>query len=170
MLERLGEPGVPPSDEAWTAAPSRPGAKSTETTTSMACGPRCIVRRLRSARTPPSSCTPARMDRTTSGGAPSPSSSESFSNARNTATPMRIAPMSIEAPASHRTLPVRCAIAMPPAAPASTASLVYGPLYSLDDMHRRIAHSLPWRLGSVRRTKVTPIAQSEVAIPDDALL
>ena len=52
----------------------------------------------------------------------------------------------------------------------ATASLVYGPLFSLQTMHRRIAHTLPWRPGRLRRTKVTPIAQSEVAIPDDVLM
>jgi hypothetical protein len=52
----------------------------------------------------------------------------------------------------------------------TTASLVYGPLSSLESMHRRIAHTLPWRLGGLRRTKVTPIAEADVAIPDDVLL
>ena len=51
-----------------------------------------------------------------------------------------------------------------------TASLVFGPLYSLDQIHRRIAGTLPFRLGSVRRLRVTPIEQAEIIIPEDVLL
>ncbi|HEY3099780.1 MAG TPA: hypothetical protein VGL14_12775 [Methylomirabilota bacterium] len=51
-----------------------------------------------------------------------------------------------------------------------TASLVFGPLYSLDQIHRRIARTLPFRLGSVRRLRVTPIEQAEIIIPEDVLL
>jgi hypothetical protein len=51
-----------------------------------------------------------------------------------------------------------------------TASLIFGPLYSLDQIHRRIARTLPFRLGSVRRLRVTPIEQAETVIPEDVLL
>lgn len=52
----------------------------------------------------------------------------------------------------------------------ATAALMYGPLYSLDDLHRRIARTLPWRPGSVRRVKVDPIERADTLIPDDVLL
>ena len=51
-----------------------------------------------------------------------------------------------------------------------TASLMFGPLYSLDQIHRRIARTLPFRFGSVRRLRVTPIEQAEIVIPEDILL
>jgi hypothetical protein len=51
-----------------------------------------------------------------------------------------------------------------------TASLVFGPLYSLDEIHRRIARTLPFRFGGVRRVRVTPIEQAELLIPEDVLL
>ena len=50
------------------------------------------------------------------------------------------------------------------------AALEFGPLYSLDDIHRRIAHTLPSVLGCVRRTRVTPIERARMFIPEDALL
>ena len=51
-----------------------------------------------------------------------------------------------------------------------TASLLYGPLYSLDEVHRRIASSLPFRFGALRRVRVVPIERAEVLLPDDMLL
>jgi hypothetical protein len=51
-----------------------------------------------------------------------------------------------------------------------TASLIFGPLYSLDEIHRRVAHTLPFRLGYPRRMCVTPIERSEIIIPEDVLL
>jgi hypothetical protein len=51
-----------------------------------------------------------------------------------------------------------------------TASMLYGPLCSLDELHGRIARTLPARFGSVRRARVVPIEQSETLIPDDTLL
>jgi len=51
-----------------------------------------------------------------------------------------------------------------------TASMLYGPLCSLDDLHRRIARTLPSCFGRVRHTRISPIEQSEALIPDDALL
>lgn len=51
-----------------------------------------------------------------------------------------------------------------------TASLLYGPLYSLDEVHRRIARTLPWRLGCVRRVRMVPIERADVLLPDDILL
>jgi len=52
----------------------------------------------------------------------------------------------------------------------ATAALLYGPLCSLDDVHHRIARTLPWRFGLVRRVKVTPVHQSDIVLPDDVLL
>lgn len=51
-----------------------------------------------------------------------------------------------------------------------TASLIFGPLYSLDQIHRRIAHTLPFRFGCVRRMSVAPIERSETIMPEDVLL
>ena len=51
-----------------------------------------------------------------------------------------------------------------------TASLLFGPLYSLDEIHQRIAHTLPFRFGCVRRLRVTPIELSEIVMSDDVLL
>jgi hypothetical protein len=51
-----------------------------------------------------------------------------------------------------------------------TASLLFGPLYSLDEIHRRIARTLPFRFGSVRRLRVTPIEQADIVIREDVLL
>lgn len=51
-----------------------------------------------------------------------------------------------------------------------TASMLYGPLCSLDELHRRIAQTLPSRFGCVRRARISPIEQSEALIPDDVLL
>jgi hypothetical protein len=52
----------------------------------------------------------------------------------------------------------------------TTAALLYGPLCSLDEVHHRIGHSLPWLFGSVRRTTVAPIERADVVLPDDVLL
>jgi hypothetical protein len=52
----------------------------------------------------------------------------------------------------------------------ATAALLYGPLCSLDEVHRRIAHTLPRVFGSVRRAKVAPLDQCDVVLPDDVLL
>jgi hypothetical protein len=52
----------------------------------------------------------------------------------------------------------------------TTASLLYGALYSLDELHRRIARTLPWCFGAVRRAKVTAIEQAEVTLSDELLL
>lgn len=51
-----------------------------------------------------------------------------------------------------------------------TASLIFGPLYSLDQVHHRIAHTLPFRFGGLRRMCVTPIERAEIIIPEDVLL
>jgi hypothetical protein len=51
-----------------------------------------------------------------------------------------------------------------------TASLLYGPLYTVDEAHRRIAGTLPFRFGWVRRVRVVPIERSETLLPDDVLL
>lgn len=51
-----------------------------------------------------------------------------------------------------------------------TASLLFGPLYSLDEVHRRVAHTLPFALGRVRRMRVTPIEGADVFLPEDVLL
>ena len=52
----------------------------------------------------------------------------------------------------------------------ATASLLYGPLCSLDDIHHRIARTLPWLFGSVRRVKVVPVERADIVLPDDVLL
>ena len=52
----------------------------------------------------------------------------------------------------------------------STAALLYGRLSSLDELHARIARSLPWKLGAIRRTRVEPIEQAEIPIPDEVLV
>jgi hypothetical protein len=52
----------------------------------------------------------------------------------------------------------------------ATASLVFGPLYSTEDLHRRIARTLPRRLGLVRRVKLATIDRAETVIPDHVLL
>jgi hypothetical protein len=51
-----------------------------------------------------------------------------------------------------------------------TASMLYGPLCSLDALHRRIARALPLQLGHVRHVRMSPIEQSDALIPDDVLL
>ena len=51
-----------------------------------------------------------------------------------------------------------------------TATLLYGSLAALETLHRRIARTLPSRVGSIRRTKVHSIEDAETIIPDDALL
>jgi hypothetical protein len=52
----------------------------------------------------------------------------------------------------------------------ATAALLYGPLRSLDDVHRRLARTLPWRAGLVRRVSVVPIEGADVLLPDDVLV
>ena len=52
----------------------------------------------------------------------------------------------------------------------TTASLLYGPLCSLDEIHARVARSLPWRFGWVRRAKVASIEQSDMLLSDALLL
>jgi hypothetical protein len=52
----------------------------------------------------------------------------------------------------------------------ATASLLYGPLCSLDELHSRIARTLPFRFGIVRRVSVVNIERSETVLPDDVLL
>lgn len=52
----------------------------------------------------------------------------------------------------------------------ATAALLYGPLCSLDQVHHRIARTLPWLFGSVRRVTVTPVDQSDTVLPDEILL
>jgi hypothetical protein len=52
----------------------------------------------------------------------------------------------------------------------ATAAMTYGALCSLDELHARIARTLPRRLGYVRRTSVVTIERSEIAIPDHVLL
>ena len=51
-----------------------------------------------------------------------------------------------------------------------TASLLYGPLYTLDEVHRRIARTLPWRAGCMRRVRMVPIERTDILLPDDILL
>jgi hypothetical protein len=51
-----------------------------------------------------------------------------------------------------------------------TAALLYGPLYSLDEVHRRLARTQPWRWGWVRRVCVEPIERADTLLPDDVLL
>ena len=52
----------------------------------------------------------------------------------------------------------------------ATAALLYGPLRSLDDVHRRLARTLPWRPGLVRRVSVIAIEGTEVPLPDEVLV
>jgi hypothetical protein len=52
----------------------------------------------------------------------------------------------------------------------ATASLLYGPLCSLDDVHRRLARTLPWRPGYVRRLTVVPIESADTLLPDEVLV
>ena len=52
----------------------------------------------------------------------------------------------------------------------TTASLLYGTLYSLDELHHRIGRTLPWCFGAVRRAKVVSIEQAEVTLSDELLL
>jgi hypothetical protein len=52
----------------------------------------------------------------------------------------------------------------------ATAALLYGPLCSLDEVHRRIARTLPRVLGSVRRVRIAPVDQCDVVLPDHVLL
>ncbi len=52
----------------------------------------------------------------------------------------------------------------------ATASLVFGPLYSTAELHRRLARTLPRRPGLVRRVKLATIDRSELVLPDHVLL
>jgi hypothetical protein len=40
----------------------------------------------------------------------------------------------------------------------------------MDELRARIARSLPWRLGSVRRARLEPIEATEIVIPDEILV
>lgn len=51
-----------------------------------------------------------------------------------------------------------------------TARLEYGPLYTLADIHQRVAQTLPQKLGFVRRAVFEPIESYQGPIPDEALL
>jgi hypothetical protein len=51
-----------------------------------------------------------------------------------------------------------------------TARLEYGPLYTLADIHQRVAQMLPQKLGFVRRAVSEPIESYQGPIPDEALL
>ena len=52
----------------------------------------------------------------------------------------------------------------------ATAALLYGPLRSLDDVHRRLARTLPFRPGYVRRVSVVPIEGADTLVPDEVLV
>jgi hypothetical protein len=52
----------------------------------------------------------------------------------------------------------------------ATASLLYGPLRSLDEVHRRLARTLPWRAGYVRRLSVVPLESADTLVPDEVLV
>jgi hypothetical protein len=52
----------------------------------------------------------------------------------------------------------------------TTAALLYGQLCSLDDLHRRLARTLPWRPGYVRRLSVVPIERADTLLPDEVLV
>jgi hypothetical protein len=52
----------------------------------------------------------------------------------------------------------------------ATAALLYGPLCSLDDVHRRLARTLAWRPGLLRRLSVVPIERADVLLPDEVLV
>jgi hypothetical protein len=51
-----------------------------------------------------------------------------------------------------------------------SAALLYGPLYSLDEVHRRLALTLPPRFGCMRRVRVVSIERAEIVLPDEVLL
>ncbi|HET7342120.1 MAG TPA: hypothetical protein VFL90_11695 [Methylomirabilota bacterium] len=51
-----------------------------------------------------------------------------------------------------------------------TAALLYGPLYSLDEVHARLARTLPWRWGWLRRVRVEAIERADTLLPDEVLL
>jgi hypothetical protein len=51
-----------------------------------------------------------------------------------------------------------------------TATLCYGPLYSLAEIRQRVGDILPRRIGYVRGAALEPIEQYREPIPDEALL
>lgn len=51
-----------------------------------------------------------------------------------------------------------------------TATILYGPLYSIAEVRTRIAEALPRKVGFVRAASLEPIERYQGRIPDDALL
>ncbi|OLB97587.1 MAG: hypothetical protein AUH30_09960 [Candidatus Rokubacteria bacterium 13_1_40CM_68_15] len=51
-----------------------------------------------------------------------------------------------------------------------TARLEYGPLYTLAEIHQRVAQTLPQKLGFIRRAVFQPIDSYQGLIPDEALI
>jgi len=51
-----------------------------------------------------------------------------------------------------------------------TAAMVFGPLYSLQEIYTRVAETLPRRIGYVRNAVTEPIESYPVRIPDEVLL
>jgi len=51
-----------------------------------------------------------------------------------------------------------------------TARLEYGPLYTLAEIHQRVAQTLPQKLGFIRRAVFQPIESYQGLIPDEALI
>src|SRR5437867_9395098 len=51
-----------------------------------------------------------------------------------------------------------------------TARLEYGPLYTLAEIHQRVAQTLPQKIGFIRRAVFQPIESYQGLIPDEALV
>src|SRR6266478_3534229 len=51
-----------------------------------------------------------------------------------------------------------------------TARLEYGPLYTLAEIHQRVAQTLPQKIGFIRRAVFQPIESYQGLIPDEALI
>ncbi len=51
-----------------------------------------------------------------------------------------------------------------------TARLEYGPLYTLAEIHQRVAQTLPQKVGFIRRAVFQPIESYQGLIPDEPLL
>ncbi len=51
-----------------------------------------------------------------------------------------------------------------------TAALLYGPLYTLQDIRTRVGETLPRRIGYVRSAVIEPVETYRARIPDEALL
>src|SRR5438093_13349228 len=51
-----------------------------------------------------------------------------------------------------------------------TARLEYGPLYTLAEIHQRVAQTLPQKIGFIRRAMFQPIESYQGLIPDEALV